>query len=100
MASDAFDDFMDRLDLPETSCDQVHPIVERFMAGIDVTDPVWLDTFSEWMEQANSCLTNEILDVLGELPTDPDELQNHIWMIVRMSWIFYRKFHDGAPFDT
>ncbi len=100
LADNAFDDYMDRLDLPEATCDQVHPVVEEFMQGIDPVNPAWMGTFSDWMEQANSCLTQELLDVLGDPPTDPDELQSHLWTIIRVSWLFYRKYHDGAPFNS
>lgn len=100
MSDSAFDDYMEKLDLPEVNCDQVHPVVEQFMEKIDPSDPVWMGTFSDWMEQANSCLTHELLDVLGEPPEDPEEMQSHIWSVIRISWLFYRKYHDGAPFDS
>ncbi|MHB8625432.1 MAG: hypothetical protein ACYDBJ_20555 [Aggregatilineales bacterium] len=96
----AFDEFLDKLELPETTCDQVHPIVEDFISNIDPGDPEWPGQFSDWMDQANSCLTNELLDVIGEPPEDPDDLQSYLWGMIRISWLFYQKFHDGAPFDT
>jgi|SRR5579859_4810364 len=100
MSPNAFDDFLNKLNLPKASCDQVHPVVERFMAAINPGDSTWSAQFSDWMDQANSCLTNEFLDVIGEPPEDSDDLQAYVWSLIRISWIFYREFNDGEPFNT
>ena len=100
MSHSAFDEFVEQLDLPQANCDQVHPSVEQFLAAIDPSDPDWVGHFSDWMDQANSCLTNEILDTIGEPPEDPDDLQNYLWSLIRISWLFYRKYNDGEPFNT
>jgi len=99
-STSAFDDFFDKLDLPETDCDQVHPLVERFVGAIDFTNEAWGGTLSDWMEQANSCLTNEIVETLGEPPEDPDEFSQYMYTAIRISWLFYRKFNSGEPFNT
>jgi len=99
-SASAFDDFLDDLDLPETECEQVHPLVERFVGAIDFTDLAWGGTLSDWMEQANSCLTNEIVETLGEPPTDSDEFSQYMWTAIRIAWLFYRKFNSGEPFNT
>lgn len=95
-----YDEFIEKLDLPEATCDQVHPIVEAFMEDIDPADPDWPGDLSDWMEQANTCLTTEIMDNLGNPPEDPDEAEDYVWSVIRLSWLFYRKFHDGKPFDS
>ena len=99
-STSAFDDFLDDLELPETECDQVHPLVEHFVGAIDLTNPSWGGTLSDWMEQANSCLSHEIIQTLGESPADPDEFSQYMWTAIRMSWLFYRKFNNGEPFNT
>ncbi len=100
LSDSAFDDFLKRLDLPEATCEQVHPTVEQFMEEIDPENPDWSGNFSDWMDQANSCLMNELMETLGDPPADPDEAQSYLWTTIRISWLFYRKFHDGAPFDS
>ena len=100
MSHSAFDDFVEQLELPQANCDQIHPSVEQFVAGIDPSDPDWVGHFSDWMDQADSCLTNEVLDTIGEPPDDPDDLQNYLWSLIRISWLFYRKYNDGEPFNT
>ncbi len=97
---DEFGSYIDHLDMPGATCEQVHPVVEAFVGSVNPDDPKWPGTLSDWMEQANSCLTTEILATLGDLPTDPDESEDYLWSVVRLSWLFYRKYHDGKPFDT
>ncbi len=99
-ALDDFSEFIQHLDLPEATCDQVHPTVEAFLDNVDPADPDWSGEFSDWMVQANSCLTSEIQDVVGPPPTDPDELDTYLWTVIRLSWIFYQKYHDGKPFNS
>lgn len=99
-SADAFDDFFDDLDLPETDCEQVHPLVEQFVATLDFSNEDWGGSLSDWMEQANSCLTNEIVETLGEPPQDPEAFSQYLWSAIRISWLFYGKFHSGAPFNT
>ncbi|GEM_PF-1113167 len=100
MSDGTFDDFIKKLDMPEASCEDVHPIVEAFVESVDPSDEDWPGDFGDWMEQANACLASELLDTLGEPPEDPDDLQAHLWSIIRMSWLFYRKYHSGEPFNT
>ena len=100
MSHSTFDDFLNHLNLPDATCEQVHPVVDQFLDEIDLDNPDWTGDLPDWMEQASACLTTELTDLFGPPPTDPDDLQGYLWSVVRMSWLFYRRYHDGEPFNT
>ncbi len=100
---DEFEDLADRQLEAGASCEQVHPVVERWFEQLMAHDP---PVSRPSVEQALACLTTEILNSapdeifqqLMEAMTE-DELAGFVEQVLRIGQAFERSLHNGELDD-